>query len=121
MEFLLFYGFQMDYVCEAIIIHPPGFAEKPVFSIYQLPNTIVTIFPIQDLTPKLIIYDPLNPVNNVGRATYRVLTLKVTIAEFRNSSLFGTIVYSSASASLRTFLTEVANSYSKTIAETIKT
>lgn len=31
----------------------------------------------QDLSPKLIIYDPLNPVNNVGRATYRIVSLKV--------------------------------------------
>ena len=26
----------------------------------------------QDLTPKLVIYDPLNPVNNVCRTTYRI-------------------------------------------------
>jgi hypothetical protein len=32
---------------------------------------------IQDLNPKLIIYDPLNPVNNVGRTTYRIAALKV--------------------------------------------
>ena len=81
----------MDYVCEAIIIHPPGFAEKPVYSIYQLPNTLVILLFIQDLTPKLIIYDPLNPVNNVGRATYRILALKVFLNRFRKSLVFGTI------------------------------
>jgi hypothetical protein len=37
---------------------------------------------IQDLSPKLIIYDPLNPVNNVGRATYRIVSLKVNIYPF---------------------------------------
>jgi len=62
----------MDYICQAIIIHPPGFNERPAFSIYQLPYSL-------DLTPKLIIYDPLNPVNNVGRATYRIVQLKVKI------------------------------------------
>lgn len=31
---------------------------------------------MQDLTPKLVIYDPINPVNNVGRTTYRISTLK---------------------------------------------
>jgi hypothetical protein len=63
----------MDYICQAIIIHPPGFNERPAFSIYQLPYSL-------DLTPKLIIYDPLNPVNNVGRATYRIVQLKVTFS-----------------------------------------
>ncbi len=66
----MFYGFQLDYVCQAIIIYPPGFNEKLAFSIYSLPYSL-------DLTPKLIIYDPLNPVNNVGRATYRIVQLKV--------------------------------------------
>ena len=61
----------MDYVCQAIIIHPPiiGFDYKPFYSIYQLPNTM-------DLTPKLVIYDPINPVNNVGRTTYRISSIK---------------------------------------------
>jgi hypothetical protein len=58
-------------VWQAIIIHPPGFNEKPAFSIYQLPYSL-------DLNAKLIIYDPLNPVNNVGRGTYRIVQLKVS-------------------------------------------
>ena len=33
----------------------------------------------QDLNPKLIIYDPLNPVNNVGRTTYRIAAIKVKL------------------------------------------
>ncbi len=68
----------MDYVCQAIIIHPPiiGFDYKPFYSIYQLPNTMVILVLLKDLTPKLVIYDPINPVNNVGRTTYRISSIK---------------------------------------------
>lgn len=31
---------------------------------------------LKDLTPKLVIYDPMNPVNNVGRTTYRISNIK---------------------------------------------
>ena len=41
----MFYGLQMEYVCQAIIIQPPvmGFDYQPFYSIYQLPNTMVPI------------------------------------------------------------------------------
>lgn len=50
LEFLFFYGFQLDYVCQAIIIQPPfqtqhnSYGYQYFYNIYQLPNTLVTFY-----------------------------------------------------------------------------
>lgn len=37
MEFFYFYGQELDYILQAVIVYPPGYHEYPVYSIYPLP------------------------------------------------------------------------------------
>lgn len=42
MEFLFFYGYQMDYICKSIFLYPSRPAE-PCYNVFPLPNTDVVI------------------------------------------------------------------------------
>ena len=70
LEFLHFYGYELDYVGKSIIVYSPHFAEFPVGSnVFELSQP-------QDAIPKLLIYDPINPTNIVSRSTYRIILIK---------------------------------------------
>jgi DNA polymerase sigma len=43
LEFLNFYGYQMDYICKSILLYHPKFKELPTYNVFPLPNTQVKL------------------------------------------------------------------------------
>lgn len=41
LEFLFFYGYQMDYICKSILLYSPKFKDFPTYNVFPLPNTQV--------------------------------------------------------------------------------
>ena len=41
LNFFYFYGVELDYICQAIIVHELGYADQPLYSIYRLPYLTV--------------------------------------------------------------------------------
>ncbi len=77
IEFLQFYGCEMNYYTKAIDICKPD-------SFYLQTLQSQSIFPElpQEMLPpsmKLNIKDPLNQHNNVGRSTFKIVSIKQTI------------------------------------------
>ena len=72
IKFLWFYGYEVDYICKGIYVENPVDVRNRVP--YKGPLFLLTdsMYQMIDLTPKLMLVDPLHIENNVGRSTHQI-------------------------------------------------
>jgi hypothetical protein len=74
IRLLEFFSFKFDYINKAIYVSSP-------LSQYQYKSFVYPIsdpmYQIVDISPKLVLIDPLNINNNVGRSTHQIKTIQM--------------------------------------------